>query len=551
MKILKLKQGLAEWHRHRSESWNASDLPVIMGVSPYRKRADWIRERATGIAMEIDAATQRRFDYGHMAERLCRPLAEMILGEDLFPCVGVANDSKLSASFDGITMLGDVVWEHKLLASRLREAMFNGCTGADLPDDYRAQMEQQLMVSGAGKALFMASAWGEDGEIIEQRHCWYESDPELRAKIVPAWEQAEADTAAYQPTEQPATATQGAAPQNLQSLSVQVEGKVLASNLDAYRDHAMEVLGSINRDLQTDQDFSDAEETVKWCKSVEDKLSAAKDNVIGQMATVDQVCRTIDDLSAETRRIRLELDKLVKTEKESRKREILQQYADQVRAHYDAINKTMGEHSLHAPQSLTIDLAAAIKGKRTLGSITDAADQCAADAKIAASQRAERVRSCIAVLKEFADHSHLFADRVQICSAMQPDDLRNMARVRVSENQERERAKAEADREPIRAEEQAKAERGSDRARAKTPQEPVQEQAKPEAQLKQEAGAIRLGDINTAIAPLSITAAGLEQLGFTATKDGAAKTYNATDWPAIKAAMTRVIQSATEMEKAA
>ena len=99
-----LAQGSPEWHAHRAQHFNASDAPAMMGCSPYKTRAQLVRELATGVAAEVDAATQRRFDAGHRFEELARPLAEQIIGEELYPCVGT--DGKLSASFDGLTMDG-------------------------------------------------------------------------------------------------------------------------------------------------------------------------------------------------------------------------------------------------------------------------------------------------------------------------------------------------------------------------------------------------------------------------------------------------------------
>ena len=163
--ILTLAQGSAAWHQHRATALNASDAPAMLACSPYKSRSDFVRERATGLAdAEIDAATARRFADGHRFEALARPLAEQIIGEDLSPCVG--KRGKYSASFDGLSFMGDVAFEHKTLGNGLRAAMAPGCTGADLPLHYRAQMEQQAMVSGCERILFMASQWdAEDGLI--------------------------------------------------------------------------------------------------------------------------------------------------------------------------------------------------------------------------------------------------------------------------------------------------------------------------------------------------------------------------------------------------
>ena len=118
MEILNLQQGSNEWHQHRATAYNASDVPSMLACSPYKSRSDFVRERATGITAEVTPAQQRIFDDGHHFEALARPLAEAIIGEELSPCVG--KRGKYSASFDGLTFMGDVVFEHKTLGNSLR-----------------------------------------------------------------------------------------------------------------------------------------------------------------------------------------------------------------------------------------------------------------------------------------------------------------------------------------------------------------------------------------------------------------------------------------------
>ena len=102
-----LIQGSPEWLAYRPSHDNASDAPAMMGCSSYKTRDQLIAELATGITPEVDPATQRLYDSGHRFEKLARPLAEEIIGEDLYPCTGSVEGSRLSASFDGLTMLED------------------------------------------------------------------------------------------------------------------------------------------------------------------------------------------------------------------------------------------------------------------------------------------------------------------------------------------------------------------------------------------------------------------------------------------------------------
>ena len=152
--------------------------------------------------------------------------------------------------------------------------------------------------------------------------------------LIAGWKQFDADVAAYQPEEAPAMVAVGRAPEQLPSLRIEVTGMVTYSNLEEFKEQAFAVLAAIPRDLQTDEDFANAEQTVKWCKAVEERLEGKKQDVLSQTASIEAVFRTIDEVSAEARRIRLELDKLVSREKELRKMELVQRGVEAVRAHY-------------------------------------------------------------------------------------------------------------------------------------------------------------------------------------------------------------------------
>ena len=103
MKTHNLTQGSPEWLAYRATHFNASDAPAMLGCSPHKTRTELMHEMHTGLTPEVDAATQRIFDDGHRFEALARPLAEAIIGEELYPVVGSLG--KLSASFDFLSCL--------------------------------------------------------------------------------------------------------------------------------------------------------------------------------------------------------------------------------------------------------------------------------------------------------------------------------------------------------------------------------------------------------------------------------------------------------------
>lgn len=595
MITLSVLQGTSAWHAARAKCFTASEAPAMMGASKYQTRTALLAAKKSGISPDVSSEQQRLFDRGHAAEASARPIAEELIGDELYPATATDDTGRLLASFDGITLLGDAVFEHKLYSESLAAQV----RAEDLEPHYYWQLEQQLLVSGAERALFVTS----DGTRDKFESMYYLPVPGRADALLAGWTQFERDLDDYVPEPEKVVAV--AAPvAGFGALSLRVEGRVLASNLDAFRADAETFIGRLPKpaDLQTDQDFADADAAVKACAEAESRIKAAKDAALAQMTDVDTVLRTADIISDAIRAARLALDRAVKSEKENRKSSIVAAGIEAVCAHYATINATLGAHAIFAPQSLNMDIGGSIKGLRTLSSITDAVDTAVASAKIAASQRADQVRACRLVLADYVTHTALFPDAVALCASKAPDDLRNLAAARIADHEAREAARIEAERAAIRAEEERRAQREAgalaekERARiraeetarmegerveraeaariererqaastttelpkgddARAAAEPAPQPATP-ATLKVGAAhtptgaTIRLGEINARIAPLSITADGLSQLGFEPIgTERSAKLYAERDFPCICRALIEALELAA-MEKVA
>lgn len=436
MNTLDLIQGSAEWHQHRATHFNASDAPAMMGLSPYKTRSELLREMATGITPEIDLATQRRFDDGHRFEALARPVAEKIIGEDLFPVVGY--EGRLSASFDGLTMDESVCFEHKTINVAYREAI---STGQTLPAALLVQIEQQLMLSGATRCLFMASRWNDDDTLAEEVHCFVESDPELRKTLLQGWTQFSIDLEAYVHTEQ-AVAPVAATIEALPALFVQVEGKVLATNLDAFKLAAQTFIDGIKTELVNDQDFADADKMVKFLKDGEDRLAQAKQHALAQTASIDELFRTVDAISEQMRSKRLALDKLVKAEKINRKAAIISDARQALDAHVAKLNERIGGRWM--PTFNDGGFAEAIAGLKSLDSMRDKVSTALANAKIEANEIADRIEfNAKQITVDGANYNYLVHDFGQVCTKA-PEDFAAMMAVRIAAHKEAEAAKIAA-----------------------------------------------------------------------------------------------------------
>ena len=542
-------QGSPEWHAHRATHFNASDAPAMLGMSKYKTRPELLRELHTGVPPEVDPATQARFDAGHRFEALARPLAEKIIGEELFPVTG--SDGRLSASFDGITMLGDAIWEHKTLNATLREAKATGLDGNELPMMYQAQMEQQLLVSGAERCLFMASAWTDAGELIDEYHCWYQPTPDLRRQIVAGWQQFEHDLAQYQPPETQDVVERDRKPDNLPALMIEVSGSVVRSNLEPFRQHALAVIGEIKTDLHTDQDFADAEATVKWLRDdVAAQLKAAKQHAMAQAADIDALFRAVDSVIEAADSKRLQLDKLVKTRKDQIRTEMIGSAQAALDQHVAGLNARIGQKWIGRTMGAFAD---SIKGKRSLDSMRDAIDAELARCKIDTSAMADTLqgnREALRVTDDGHDWMFLFADFATV-GLKSAEDFAAIAAQRIAQHQQAEAARKQREEEAAaRAAEVMRRASVPVPQQAAPPEEPIQlVSAQQQAPVPQadDGAHLKLGEINARLHPISITADGLAQLGFPhVATDKSARLYRACDFEAICAAMRRHLQAVSQ-----
>lgn len=573
MKIIRPQQGSLEWLAHRRTVRNASDAPAMMGASPYVTRAELVRRVATGIVPEVDAATQRVFDRGHAVEPALRELAERMIGQDLYPVTAISDDGRLGASFDGVTLDESIILEAKQTNAAKMALVQDGTIP---PQDYW-QIVQQFAVCSTARTCYYLVGDGTETGTSWLRIERFEIEHDIPRLLV-GWAQFDADVAAYQPEAAPAAVV--AAPvAGFGALSLRVEGRVLASNLDSFRADAEAFIARLPRptDLQTDQDFADAESAVKACAEAETRIKAAKDAALAQMADVDAVLRAADNVAETIRAARLALDRVVKAEKESRREALVRAGVDAVRAHYASVNATLVGFELGAPTTVQAEIGAAIKGLKSLESMRAKIDAAVAQAKIDASQEADRRRLSIAVLDQYAEHRGLLPDAAALVATKSPDDLRNLIVARVAEHEAKIRRQAEEaaerERERIRQEEaakaQAEAQRAAEQAAATNTTQralEVEQASRPadggardstgELRAAGEPGVViakpptpfrrvKLGEINAAIAPLSITADGLAQLGFAPVgNQGAAKLYDSGQFERIRAALIGCLQRA-------
>jgi len=432
LKTINVKQGTPEWLAIRSKCFTASEASAMLGLSPYMTRNELLKQKATGIAPNVDAGKQYLFDKGHAAEAAARALMEQQLGEDLYPVVVTDDAGIMLASVDGLTMDGTIAWEHKLWNADLANAVL----AHKLPDAYQPQCQQILLITGAKQVIFTVSDGMQTSKSMNVL-----PDHEWQERIIDGWAQFEKDLKTYKPHAEESAAV--AAPvMQLPTLAIAIRGEVTSSNLAVFRDAAETFISRINRDLKTDQDFADAEQAVKTCKEAEEHLEFTRKTALAQTASVDELMRTIDHIKNQLSVVRLALDKDVKRRKEEIRTEIVSAAEKAYRAHIAGIQAEI------APITIPFggpNFAVAIKNKRTLESLHNAVDSALAEGKIAADGWARDVRQKLSWFnsEQSRDYGFLFRD-LQSLIVKPDDDFRLAVFSRVEAHKRAEAEKIEA-----------------------------------------------------------------------------------------------------------
>lgn len=561
MQIHDLKQGSPDWMAFRLEHNGASEAAAMLGLSPLVTRTELLHMKHTCTAKEFSDWVQINIlDYGHEVEALARPLVEQMIGTELYPVT--CSDGMLSASCDGLTMAEDIAFEHK----QWNQALADAITACSLPDQYMPQPQQIMMVTGATCVRFACSDGTPNNFVWIDVH----PDPDWQERIRAGWAQFAADLAVYEPKNfVPKPAAEPI--MQLPALAVQIRGEVTLSNLPVFKEKAEKFIASIKMDLLTDEDFANAEATIKFCDQAEKGIDQAKAAAIAQTASIDELMRTVDLIRDQLRTKRLLLTKTVADKKELLKAGILNGAKVAFSEHVAALEAEI------APIRLVYqnrDFQGVMKNKRTLASLHNAVDTELAAGKIVVDALAKAVRGRMTwYTGAAADHAFLFADLQNVIQKAD-DDFKLTVNSRIDAHKAKVASEAEAERVRIQAEAERKvaaaaalATAAEELAAAKQSEEGAE--LSPAAQVLYEAEGtanfaarhpklaavataptLRLGQIGERLG-FTLTADFLRTLGFeAAARDRAAYLYHEHDFGMICAALTRHI-SAVQAKQAA
>src|SRR5438093_1095427 len=174
--IMKLVQGSAEWHEHRRKHRNASETPVVLGVSPWLTPYQ-LWQHKLGLTEPVVTPTMLR---GTELEPAARAAYEARTGLVMQPLVLV--DGEYSVSLDGLTLCGDRILEIKCPMKGRDSTLWKTVEAGRLPEHYQWQVQHQLMVTKAEVAAVFVfdGAEGIQLEVTPDPNAW----PQIHA----AWD---------------------------------------------------------------------------------------------------------------------------------------------------------------------------------------------------------------------------------------------------------------------------------------------------------------------------------------------------------------------------
>jgi DNA-binding FrmR family transcriptional regulator len=167
------------------------------------------------------------------------------------------------------------------------------------------------------------------------------------------------------------------------ALDIKSSGQITANNLPQFQELLREALGRINRTLETDEQFGQAEQDVKTLAAVEKSIREAAAEILDQ--GIAKLFREATATAEEPRLARLELEKLITAKKIEVKTRIV---ADAL-ALFDISPALAKKHYLAG-------MEAAIVGKRTVTSMQTACEV------YQVSMQAE-IKRCRELLREFEE----------------------------------------------------------------------------------------------------------------------------------------------------
>ena len=465
-------QGSEEWKKLRIEGMFASELASAIGTegkAKYLSRSQLLDAKKGWQKNPISSFMEKLFLGGHKHEELAREILEFELCENLLPIVAtrVIEGIEIGASFDGF---GDtVIWEHKDWNETLAENVRNRV----LEPHYYWQLEQQLLVANRDCALFTVSDGTKENR-VSMEYCFI---PERRAKIIPAWRQFGRDFLEHQleAKEEKVHARLVVMP----SFSIEVQGTQIISNLEACLDEVMTLSEEESqKTLETDQDFADKDKLNKAVKTSRAELKAKVSQIKSEFETLANLETLAIELDSALQKLQSSGERLVKTEKEARKKAVFVAGHSEIAFCIEKSNETLAPYLINQITVINYNLESQAKGLKTIASIQNAVGGEVARIKTLILESEHIAIKNISYLDKNKPFSFLFSG-IEKSLSLDSDTFKSVVDSMIHEHKK--------EQEKIRAEAEEKAKEDADRrvaeaeARMKLEQENIQKEAERKA----------------------------------------------------------------------
>ncbi len=182
MEILNTQQNTDKWLEERKKVIGGSDVPIILGISPYKTRYRLWQEKLDLVEPEEKSFIHAK---GHLLEDKARTIYELLNDIDIPPKVVRKDDPKFpwaQVSLDGLSLETRNAVEIKYVGeSAFDEVLLRGV----IPDHHHAQLQYQMFVTGFNSIDYVAYSEKRNNIAVKK----VEADKEFIAKMVASCEE--------------------------------------------------------------------------------------------------------------------------------------------------------------------------------------------------------------------------------------------------------------------------------------------------------------------------------------------------------------------------
>lgn len=169
------QQGSNSWHDWRKKGIGASDVPILLGLSPWKTPLELFNEKTNQTKPDAKSSGNFATIRGQWLEQEARTQYELLADCDMPPILVVHPEYPyMRASLDGYNIELSRVLEIKCPGKEDHKTAMAG----KVPEKYYPQVQYQLLVTGAKEAHYY-SFDGEQGCVVEVK-----PDAEYQAMLI-------------------------------------------------------------------------------------------------------------------------------------------------------------------------------------------------------------------------------------------------------------------------------------------------------------------------------------------------------------------------------